>query len=291
MSATPKNRWAPSGSLLAVLALAVYYLLVFQPLAGRVRQADKALISDWDRFVASNRTSLACAGLALDGYTNRLQQLRLAATNLTAVGRLVSRRVDLPAGIRGVMSGPFSLIDLQNERQRQTEELTQLARERGVKLEPGASNGLAVDAGYSVDMENPAMLWARLHFTSQLVRTALESKIGGLTALNQLPDTPYRAALDGSVFLVEAPMRLELYGATEAVNRFLASLPLPATAMTSVGLPATLTNKPVLFINQLLVRKSAPDHPGDVSVEVNVSGFVPVPEAGTGAPGAGGEGR
>ncbi len=283
MSAPRKNRWAPSGSLLAVLALAAYYLLVFQPLAGRARQADKALISDWDRFVASNRTSLAGAGLALDEFTNRLQQLRLAATNLATAGRLVSGRVDLPAGIRAVMSGPFSLIDLQNERQRQTEEIAQLARERGVKLESGASNGLAVDTGYSVDMENPAMLWARLHFTGQLVRTALESKVGGLTALHQLPDTAYRSAVDGSVLLVEAPMRLELFGATEAVNRFLASLPLPATAMTSVGLPATLTNKPVLFINQLLVRKCAPDRPGDVSVEVNVSGFVPGDDPGLGA--------
>jgi len=291
MSAMRKNRWVPSGSFLAVLALAAYYLLVFQPLAGRARLADKALVSDWDRFVSSNRTSLACAGLALDDYTNRLQQLRLAATNLMTAGRLVSGRVNLPAGIRGVMSGPFSLIDLQNERQRKTEEIAQLARDRGVKLEPGASNGLAVDTGYSVDMETPAMLWARLHFTSQLVRTALESKVGGLTGLNQLPDTAYRSALDGSVFLEEMPMRLELFGSTEAVNRFLASLPLPASAVGSVGLPTTLTNKAVLFINQLLVRKCAPDRPGDVSVEVNVSGFVPVSEAGAGALVAGEEGR
>jgi hypothetical protein len=281
----------PSGSLLAVLVLAAYYLLVFQPLAGRTRQADRALVSGWDRFVASNRTSLAGAGLALDDYTNRLQQLRLAATNLTIAGRLVNGRVNLPVGIRGVMSAPFSLIDLQNERQRLTEEIGQLARERGVKLEAGASNGLAVDTGYSVDMENPAMLWARLHFSTQLVRTALESKVGGLTALNQLPDLAYRSALDGSVFLVEAPMRLEFFGSTEAVNRFLASLPLPATAMASVGLPATLTNKPVLFINQLLVRKYAPDRPGDVSVEVNLSGFVPVGETGTGTLASGEEGR
>ncbi len=285
MSAARKHVWMPSASLVAVLLLGVYYLTVFQPLARRARLADKPVVAEWDRFVSSNRTSLACAGVPVDDYANRLQQLHLAATNLATAEQLVRRRIQLPPPVKAAMSGAFYLIDLQNERQRLTEQMLSLAKQRGVAVEAAAPRGLAVDADYSVDMPNPALLWARLHFSNQLLLTAIECKVTGLRALTQLPDLNYRSAVDGTPFLEELPMRLELSGPTEAVNRFLTALPLPVPALGTVGLGATLTNKPVFFLHQVLIRKFAPDHPNDVLVEANVSGFVPVSETGAGAPG------
>jgi hypothetical protein len=70
-------------------------------------------------------------------------------------------------------------------------------------------------------------------------------------------------------------MRLELIGPMDAVSRFLVSLPLLPAELPRVGLGPGLTNKPALFIDQVLLRKYAPERPHEAQLELTVCGFVP----------------
>jgi len=60
------------------------------------------------------------------------------------------------------------------------------------------------------------------------------------------------------------------------VQRLLTSLPLAGAELEATGLAAVLTNKPVLFLDHLLLCKAAPDRPGEVRAELIVSGLVPL---------------
>ena len=46
--------------------------------------------------------------------------------------------------------------------------------------------------------------------------------------------------------------------------------------LDTVGLAGALTNKPVFFIDQVLARKHSPERPGDVLLDLSVSGYAPV---------------
>ena len=74
-------------------------------------------------------------------------------------------------------------------------------------------------------------------------------------------------------------MRIELVGSAESATRFLKGLPLRGSQLKETGLSGAVTNKPVFFVDRLLVRKHAPDRPGDVQLEARVCSFVPWPAA------------
>jgi len=266
-----KPRRLPAITFWLAVALAVYYFAVFQPLSRRAAGRDKELTNTWQKFIAAAQAGPATAGLNLTNCEELLRQLQADATNLATAERLVQSRIGLPAEVRAKMSGAFWLIDFQNERFQRAAQLAQLAKEKGVALEPGVTNGLPE---YLADMPNPALLWPRLYLADQLLLTAIHCKVGALRSLNQLPSISHRAAAQ-SLYLEELPMRLDLTGPMDSVGRFLGSLPLLATELAGAGLGPGLTNKPALFINHVLLRKYAPDRPHDVQLELTVCGFVP----------------
>ncbi len=262
----------PSVILVAGVAVAGYYLLAVKPLSAKVLAAEKPLVIAWERLVAANQTNPACAGLDLDNFTERLQELRASATNLETAGRLAQSRIALDPLIVRQMADSFQLLDFQDERLQRAQQLVRLAGEKGVALEPGAANGLPE---YAADTPEPSLLWARLHLAHQLLLTAIHCKVGTLRSLTQLPPVFHSTKKDAGVFLEELPMRLELTGPMDAVTRFLISLPLKGAELKPMGIAEAMTNKPAFFIDQLLIRKLAPDKPEHVQVEMTVVGFAP----------------
>ncbi len=269
----------PSVILVAGVALAGYYLLAFKPLSAKVLAAEKPLVVAWERLVAANQTNPACAGLDLENFTERLQELRSSATNLETAGRLAQNRIALDPRILRQMADSFQLLDFQDERLQRNQQLVRISAEKGVTLEPGAANGLPE---YASDIPEPSLLWARLHLANQLLLTAIQCKVGTLRTLTQLPPVLHSTRTDSGVFLEELPMRLELTGPMDAVTRFLICLPLTGSELKPMGLAESMTNKPALFIDQLLIRKLAPDKPEHVQVEMTVVGFAPGIPAGPG---------
>lgn len=261
-------------TLLLALVLASIYVAAYRPLAHRAESLDKSLRQAWEQFAATNRSSEATAGVKLENLGSRLKAMEASAADLAALRRLIDRELALPANVQAqLQQSPFQLIDFENERLSHVESLAALAREKKVAFEPGATNGLPQYAG---ETGESALLWPRLYFASQLLRMAVHTQVGGVRELTQLPNVDHRSSFDGHRDFEEMPMRITLTGGIEPVSRFLTSLPLRGANLEATGLATVLSNKPALFIDHLLARKAAPDRPGDVLVEVEVSGFVPL---------------
>ena len=270
--APPANtKSLPSGSFLLALALVAYYLLVYIPLSKRAELLDRPLVSAWARLAATNHANRATAGLNLDNAAQRLKDLQGSTTGLEALERLVRQRLELIPEVRNRMAEPFQLIDFQNERLRRIEQLAALAHDKGVAIEAGVTGGLPE---YIADMPQPGLLWPRLDVATQVLLSAIHAKVTTIKLMTQIPTSNHRTATDNAIFLHELPMRVEMSGPMASISRFLASLPLRGDELKATGLEA-LTNKPALFIDQILLRKEAPDKPQDVALELTLCSFVP----------------
>lgn len=284
MNRPRRKSYFPSVTLLAALALAVVYLGVFLPLRERARAADTPLKKVWDEFVTAYAGSEACAGVRREQLSARVAALEATARDLQTAATLVESRLTWPTQIQALLRQPFQYGEFQNECQRTAEALQRLAAERKITFEGVLTNRLADALGltaYSADLPDPTVLWGRLHATHHVVLAALQCGVASVKSLQQLPSVSYRSINRGRKLVEELPLRLEVAGPLPQIARFLASLPLRGTELGVAGLSGELTNKPVLFLGQTLLRKSAPakegqaPRPGEVLLEINISALVP----------------
>lgn len=267
----PQPLRTPTVTAVGVLCLAFYYSVVYRPLARQAAALDSPLTESWNRFVAASTSSLACAGLTLTNAAGRLERLQHALVNLETAQRGVQTILELSPDVVAHMREPFQILDFQNERLRVSEQVGRLAKEAKVTVDPAVTLGLPE---YSVDLASPQLLWPRLHFSHQLLLTAVQARVGTIKALCQLPPSSSRGE-ERSDSSATVSMRVELTGSAEALQVFLSALPLRAQDLAHVGLGGTLTNKPVFFLEQVLMRKLAPEQPKDAQLELVVSGWVP----------------
>jgi hypothetical protein len=270
MAGNVKRQRTVSLVLLGTLALAVYYVAVFKPLSQRARSLDRPLTQLWDKLVATNESATAVAGMNLENYVARSSALERVATNLAAAELLIRKRIEWPQQVQEQMAAQFRLIEFQNERLQRIAQLAALAQERKAAIEPGATNGLPE---YAADTVDPVWLWPRLHMAGQIWLTALHSKVTVLRSMTQLPNQGQLWPSPGIESMIQLPVRLELVGPMESLAVFLSALPLQGEELQRVGL-ATLTNKPALFIDQILIRKGVPERPAEAQLEVTVVGVL-----------------
>lgn len=271
----PRHHSPPPSTvtLLGLLVLALVFFAGVRPAARRTASMSVELTNLWQRVIASNQTFTACAGVTPDNYRDRLKALNQTQSDVGAARRLIDARVALPGEVLDRSRAPFQLLDFQSERQILAEALMRQARASGVTFQSGATNGLPQ---YSAELPNPALLWLRLFLSKQILETAVECRVGSVRLLEQLPVPVRREAEDVPAYL-ELPARIEVAGPLDGLVRFLSCLPLRGEEFDHVQLPLNLTNKPALFISHVLARKESPDRPGDVHLELVVSGFVPPP--------------
>lgn len=270
---------------LTVLAVLVY-ALGYLPVARRADSLDRPLRQAWESFASTNQSSEATAGVRLDQLPGRLEMLKQASTELNTVRHLVESRVRLDSNLVDRIEGPFQLFEFEFERLRAAEALFALAKAQKVGLQPAVTNGLPQ---YTPETREPSLLWARLEFSRQLLLTAIHSPVGSIQELTQLPAVSHRSLIDTRRYYEELPMRIEVVGPVEGLRRLLVSLPLRGNELEGAGVALPVTNKPALFISHVLARKSAPDRPGEIRLELIASGFVPTenserlarPDAGT----------
>jgi hypothetical protein len=69
-------------------------------------------------------------------------------------------------------------------------------------------------------------------------------------------------------------LEIEFTASATNATRLLRCLPLRADEMRAAGLPEAPPDKPVLFVDRLVVRKQSPDKPDEVRVSLRAVGFV-----------------
>jgi hypothetical protein len=257
---------------LAVVGLGAYYLFILQPLGHRAESLNTPLQKAWERLSATLELEQTNAA-AIDflRITNQINETRHALAVLETAKQQATARLQLPAQVRSRMIAPFQLVEYQNERSKQLDELSSLAKQQHVTVEPPVFAGFPE---HTADVKQPAMLWAALSGIDGLLRTAFQCGVTTIHSL-QVPLVLTNAPPTNSLERVsEIPLEIEFTASSGSATRLLQCLPLRAEELRAAGLPEAPTNKPVLFVDRLVLRKQSPDKPDEVRMALRTVGFV-----------------
>jgi hypothetical protein len=252
--------------LLAV-ALAGAIIFLYLPLDRKARNLDIPIQQAWKQLAISlgqsNTVRINFAQL-----TNNLQQTREAVRLFDETRKEALRRIELPPALRTQLQASFQLVDYENERGKELDELAVLAKKAGVAVDPPVYAGFPA---HTTGVLQPSLLWAELAMVDGLLKTAIDCRVQALHTL-EVQSSP---AVTGSAagVLSEIPILFEFTGPVSNVINVLQSLPLRADELKGAGLPGG-QERPPLFIDRILIKKQTPEKQDEVRVLVRVVGFV-----------------
>ena len=255
------------------LALALFYLLVFVPLARQAQDLDEPLQKGWRKLAASLDQTNAFA-LDFLRITNQLYETRQSLALLESAKKKAAARLELAPALRARLGATFQLVDYENERSQQMDELIRQAGQRQVALDPAVLAGFPA---HTMDVQEPALLWAALAFTGDLLNTALRCQVSAVHSLEvPLPLTNAVPALDPDHVRTwtEIPIEVEFTASADSAARLIQSLPRRADELHAAGLPEAPSSKVPLFLDRLIIKKQTPDKPDEVRVWLRATGFV-----------------
>jgi hypothetical protein len=254
---------------LAGIGIALYYVMVFAPLARKDRSLDEPLQKSWRKLAASlDQTNSAVVDFR--HITNELFETRQALSTLETDRSKIAARVELGASVRARLSMPFQFVDYENERGRQMEDLTKLAKQNGITLDASALAGLPE---YTADARQPELLWAALAMANDLATTAMLCKVSTIHALH-VSWAPSGLPFTDAPALAEVPLQIELSGSVTSAANFLQMLPLRGDEARAGGLAGVAEDKRALYLDRLIMKKQSPLKPDEVRIALRVTGFV-----------------
>jgi hypothetical protein len=257
---------------LAGLGLAAYYLFVLQPLGRRAESLDAPLLKAWERLSMSlDLDQTNAAAIDFLRITNQISETRHALAVLENAKQQAMSRLQSPPQLRARMNSPFQLVEYQNERSKQLDDLVSLAKQQHVTIEPAVFTGFPE---HTADVRQPALLWAALSGIDGLLRTAFQCGVSTVHSL-EVPVVLTNAPPTNNVERVaEIPLEVEFTASAASATRLLQCLPLKAEELRAAGLPDAPPDKPVLFVDRVVLRKQSPEKPDEVRLSLRAVGFV-----------------
>jgi hypothetical protein len=242
------------------------------PLSHRSQKLDEPVRTNWNKLSLSlgQTNTLAVDFLRI---TNQLTETRQAVRLLENAKQKATARLQLGEEVRTRMHNDFALVIYANERSRHLEELAALAKQEKVAIESAVFDKYPEHTADIVGQQRN-LLWAALAFTDSLLRTAVRCKVTTILALDTPPVLTNAPPASSAERLTEIPLLLEFTSAAANAERLLQCLPLRADEMRAAGLPEATADKPVLFIDQLVVQKQSPDKLDEVHVWLRAVGYV-----------------
>jgi hypothetical protein len=257
---------------LAGLGLAAYYLFVLQPLGRRAESLDAPLLKAWERLSLSlDLEQTNAAAIDFLRITNQISETRHALAVLENAKQEVVSRLQSPPQLRARMNSPFQLVEYQNERSKQLDDLISLAKQQHVTIEPAVLTGFPE---HTADVRQPALLWAALSGIDGLLRTAFQCGVSTVHSL-EVPVVLTNAPPTNNVERVaEIPLEVEFTASAASATRLLQCLPLKGAEVRAAGLTNAPPDKPVLFVERVVLRKQSPERPDEVRLSLRAVGFV-----------------
>src|SRR5262249_47578479 len=111
---------------LAGAALAAYFILVFMPLSRRANSLDAQVRDNWRKLAAALDQTNATT-IDFRHITNQLAETKRDLAILDTARKQAVSRFELAPDLRDKLSRPFQLVDYQNERSKQMDELDRQA--------------------------------------------------------------------------------------------------------------------------------------------------------------------
>ena len=260
---------------MVVLAMCLFLMLLFfglfHPLFARTVALDINLASLWNKLVEVNLRNNFRAGMDLKSVTaSQIAAEKSFSSTLKAMDK-VRERVDLEPEYRERMGQPFSVIDFDQKRQEIIIQIQTIAATKSVTLSPAVMAGFPV-ADIAGIRDKPGQLWAQLAYLHYLLISAANYGTSTVKSV-QLLEPRLQPGWNGTAGTWdEFPMRIEMQGSTEAVVKFITSLPLWADDLKEQDGAFTAPYKPILFLNRIIL-KSVPGDPNSTSLDAVVCGF------------------
>lgn len=259
--------------LIAVLSLV--YLLVYKPASRRAAGLNEPLATAWTALARDPYGALgedASGRIDLGTLRMRLSQAERLSAGFVALSNQLQRRIEPSPEVKARMLSPFQLVAYQNERQLKLEQLQAHARTFQVGLAQTTVSNWFPE--HSAELRNPALLWGQLWMTDALARLAVACRVSEIRQISPGAVVSRVFTNDPPVSIEEVPIAAEMIGSASSIAHFLRSLPLKDEEIAAAGLPSGGTNKPVLFIEKVLVRKHSPEQADQVNLELKVRGVL-----------------
>ena len=254
---------------LAGIALAAYYMMVSLPLKRHAESLEAPVEKARLKLASSlDQTNAPIDFLAI---SNQLAETKHARAVFEDARQRLAARIELVPAVRARVNAPFQLVDFENERSKEMDDLRQLAAKEQITIDPAVFGGFPE---HTVDVRRPELLWAALSSVDGLLRTALQAKVSAIHALETTLLTTNAPAWTNADRLAEIPVQIELTGSADNVLKLLASLPLRGDELRSGGFPEAPLEKPPLFIDRVIIRKQSPEKPEEVRVFLRLASFV-----------------
>jgi hypothetical protein len=254
---------------MAGLALAAYYIFVFMPLSRKAHNLDAPLEKEW-RTLSASLEQTNSVTIDFLHITNQLAETRQALTILENARQKAAPRLDPGPVVRAKMNAPFELVDYENERSKEVDELVRLAKQKEITVESAVYFGLP---GHTAEIRQPRLLWPALAMADGFLRTAMQCKVAAIHSLD-IPFGLTNLTANGAERLAQIVLQVEFTGPVTSVGKVLQSLPLRGEELRGAGLVDAPPDKPALFIDRLVIKKQAPEKPEEVRVWMRLVGFV-----------------
>ena len=245
--------------------LSIVFLLVFLPINRRANSLDR----DLSNAHAALRLN-SMHGTDIDLIFRKHHQISESTKVFQGDLEKFSSRFLLSSNIQTRIETPFQLVDYEQQRFRFVSDYLDYAQESGVFLDESLETQLP---SYSLAVETPSLLWAQLECVRHSLFLAMASKVSVIRALKILPGRVLAEAKFSSADWKEFRIHLELNGKVGAVYRFINSLPLLYSELEAAGLPAPLTDKPAMMIDQFILNRTS-DSPEDIHCEITIACFL-----------------
>ncbi len=264
---------------LALAILVVYYLLVFRPLV----QEEKAQVEPFEvaqeELLKIAQYNPAVTSLSLLSLNQLETSLRQSISNSVAARTYLAGRYALDPAIATNLTRTFQLSDYQIERYKRATFLEAWARTNLVTIKPAVMAGLPEQ---TTDTRRKELLWAQLGLVDAVLRTAVEVRVTSLDNVRVPEPIFYPPAKESDTQLVEVPVRVEMSGDWHEITQTLGMLLLGEADRKKLNLPS-LEGLPGMSLRHIIARKSPPDGPSTIQLDVEFSGFfnvrVPGPAA------------
>jgi len=255
---------------LAGIALAGYYLIVLLPLSRRAHRLDVPLQNGWQELSSSLEQTNVLA-IDFQHITNQLAETKRAIALLESARQKAASRLELSPLVRAKMNATFQLVDYQDERSREAEEIIRLAKAAQVTVDPEVLAGLPE---HTADTKQPAVLWAALSLVESLLHTALQCQVTAIHSLEVPLTLTNEPPTNASALLTEIPLQVEITGSSTSLLKLIQNLPLRAEEMRAAGVTNARPDKAPLFVDRLVLKKQSPDKPDEVRLSLRAVGFV-----------------
>lgn len=253
----------------ACVALAAYYVFVFMPLSRKANNLDGPLEKEW-RTLSASLEQTNSATIDFLHITNQLAETRQALAIIENARQKAAPRLDPGSAVRARMSAPFELVDYENERSKEVDELIRLAKQKEVTVETAVYFGLP---GHTAELRQPRLLWPALAMADGFMRTAIQCKVAAIHSLD-VPFGPANLPANTAERLAQVFLQVEFTGPVTSVGKVLESLPLRGEELRASGMADAPPDKPALFIDRLVIKKQSPEKPDEVRVWMRLVGFV-----------------